>query len=122
MFRLGQKRSKLGVIADQVRSHPYMIDLAGSILDIIHSKPPAYGLDYYSNEGMTSWYDFARAVLALSRSPVRVNPLRTSDYVTRAVRPAYSVMDKAKLKQAFGLEVPYWRDSLRHCLAQLNEE
>jgi dTDP-4-dehydrorhamnose reductase len=108
----------LGVIADQVGSPTYAVDLAGCILDIVASDTSAYGLYHYSNEGVTSWYDFAKAVFDLSGTSILLNPLKTSDYVTRAVRPAFSVMDKTKIKSVFGVKVPYWRESLHRCLRE----
>lgn len=119
MLRLGKERESLGVIVDQVGSPTYAIDLAGAILDIISSGSKAYGIYHYSNEGVTSWYDFAKAIFEISNTTVKVNPVKTSEYVTRAVRPAYSVMDKSKIKSTFGMEIPYWRDSLVRCVGVL---
>ena len=116
MLRLGKERESLGVIVDQVGSPTYAIDLAGALLDIIASGSREYGIYHYSNEGVTSWYDFAKAIFDCSGVSVRVNPVKTSEYVTRAARPAYSVMDKSKIKRVFGISIPYWRDSLVTCL------
>lgn len=120
MLRLGGEREQLGVIIDQAGSPTYAIDLANAILDIIESDNKSYGIYHYSNEGVTSWYDFAKAVFDLSQTTVKLNPVKTSEYVTRAVRPAYSVMDKSKIKSTFGIEIPYWRDSLRVCLERIS--
>jgi len=122
MLRLGKEREQLGVIVDQVGSPTYAIDLAGAILDIIESDSKEYGIYHYSNEGVTSWYDFAKAVFDISETTVKLNPVKTSEYVTKAVRPAYSVMDKTKIKTAFGIQIPYWRDSLAECLQRLAVE
>ncbi|MCF0042537.1 dTDP-4-dehydrorhamnose reductase [Dyadobacter fanqingshengii] len=122
MLRLGKERDQLGVIVDQVGSPTYAIDLAGAILDIIASDSKEYGIYHYSNEGVTSWYDFAKAVFDISETTVRLIPVKTSEYVTKAVRPAYSVMDKTKIKTAFGIQIPYWRDSLAECLQRLAVE
>jgi dTDP-4-dehydrorhamnose reductase len=122
MLRLGREREQLGVIVDQVGSPTYAIDLANTILDIIEADNKAYGIYHYSNEGVTSWYDFAKAVFDLSETTVKLNPVKTSEYVTRAVRPAYSVMDKSKIKNTFGIEIPYWRDSLSICVDRLVNE
>ncbi|MCE6992603.1 dTDP-4-dehydrorhamnose reductase [Dyadobacter sp. CY323] len=119
MLRLGRERDQLGVIVDQVGSPTYAIDLAGAILDIIESGSRAYGIYHYSNEGVTSWYDFAKAVFDISETPVTLVPVKTSEYITKAVRPAYSVMDKTKIKSAFGISIPYWRDSLGICINRL---
>ncbi|MGG7663484.1 dTDP-4-dehydrorhamnose reductase [Dyadobacter sp. BHUBP1] len=122
MLRLGREREQLGVIVDQVGSPTYAIDLANVILDITESGSTSYGIYHYSNEGVTSWYDFAKAVFDLSETTVKLNPVKTSEYVTRAVRPAYSVMDKSKIKNTFGIGIPYWRDSLGVCIDRLVNE
>lgn len=122
MLRLGKEREQLGVIVDQVGSPTYAIDLAGAILDIIESDSKEYGIYHYSNEGVTSWYDFAKAIFDISETTVKLNPVKTSEYVTKAVRPAYSVMDKTKIKTAFGVQIPYWRESLAECLQRLAVE
>ncbi|KAA6441192.1 dTDP-4-dehydrorhamnose reductase [Dyadobacter flavalbus] len=119
MLRLGKDRSELGIIADQIGSPTYAIDLAGAILDITESESKSYGIYHYSNEGVASWYDLAKAVFDISNMPLRLNPLKTAEYVTKAVRPAYSVMDKSKIKSTFGIKIPYWRDSLAKCMEQL---
>ena len=120
MLRLGKERDELGVIIDQAGSPTYAIDLAGAIFDIIHSESSVYGIYHYSNEGVTSWYDFARTIFDISQTDVYVKPVKTVEYVTKAVRPAYSVMDKTKIKNTFGITIPYWCDSLKTCLERLN--
>ncbi len=119
MLRLGKERDELGVIIDQVGSPTYAVDLAGCILEIITSKSDAYGLYHYSNEGVTSWYDFTKAIFELSDYSVKVKPLKTSEYPTKAIRPTYSVMDKSKIKSSLGIQIPYWRDSLTVCIKEL---
>jgi dTDP-4-dehydrorhamnose reductase len=119
MLRLGRERDQLGVIVDQVGSPTYAIDLANVILDIVESGNKAYGIYHYSNEGVTSWYDFAKAVFDISNAQVILNPVKTSEYVTKAVRPAYSVMDKTKIKNTFPIQIPHWRDSLHVCLEKI---
>ena len=121
MLRLGAEREQLGVIVDQAGSPTYAIDLAGAIFDIIESGSTQYGIYHYSNEGVTSWFDFARTIFDISGTTVKVNPVKTSEYVTKAVRPAYSVMDKSKIKNTFGISIPYWRDSLKVCLQRLDK-
>lgn len=116
MLRLGKERDELGVIIDQVGSPTYAVDLAGCILEIITSKSQAFGLYHYSNEGVTSWYDFAKAIFELANYSVKVKPLKTIEYPTKATRPAYSVMDKSKIKSSLSIQIPYWRDSLSQCI------
>ncbi|MGF7075531.1 dTDP-4-dehydrorhamnose reductase [Mucilaginibacter sp. 3215] len=119
MLKLGADRDELKIIADQVGTPTYAIDLAGAILDIIISGSENYGIYHYSNEGVTSWYDFAKGIFDISGTQVKVYPIRTSEYPTKATRPAYSVMDKAKIRNTFGLQIPYWRDSLIVCINAL---
>jgi len=119
MLKLGAERDMLKIIADQVGTPTYCIDLAGCIFDIIASEKNAYGIYHYSNEGVTSWYDFAKGIFDLSGTDVKVLPIRTAEYPVKATRPAYSVMDKTKIKHTFGIEIPYWRDSLAVCIERL---
>ena len=119
MLRLGKERDSLGVIIDQVGSPTYAIDLAGAVLDVIESGSNTYGIYHYSNEGVTSWYDFAKTIFDISGTEVILNPVKTSEYITKAVRPAYSVMDKTKIKTTLGIKIPYWRDSLAVCISRL---
>lgn len=116
MLKLGREKDQLNIIADQIGTPTYAVDLAGAVLDIIASASEGYGTYHYSNEGVTSWYDFAKGIFDISDTKVKVNPIPTSAYPTKARRPAFSVMDKTKIKQVFGIEIPYWRDSLQICL------
>lgn len=121
MLKLGAERDELKIIADQVGTPTYAIDLAGVILTIITAGKKAYGIYHYSNEGVTSWYDFAKSIFDISGTDVKVLPIRTSEYPTNAQRPAYSVLDKAKIKNTFNIEIPYWRDSLKVCIERLTD-
>jgi len=120
MLKLGAERAELGIIADQVGTPTYAIDLANAIFDIIESGSKNYGIYHYSNEGVTSWFDFAKAIFEISGTEVKANPIPGSAYPTKATRPAFSVMDKTKIKDTFGLNVPYWRDSLVDCISKIN--
>ncbi|WP_426668507.1 dTDP-4-dehydrorhamnose reductase [Mucilaginibacter sp. McL0603] len=119
MLRLGAEKDELKVIADQTGTPTYAMDLAACVLDIITANSKAYGTYHYSNEGVASWYDFAKAIFDISETKIKVLPIRTSEYSSRAVRPSYSVMDKTKIKQTFNIEIPYWRDSLITCINKL---
>jgi dTDP-4-dehydrorhamnose reductase len=122
MLRLGAERDQLNIIADQVGTPTYAIDLAGCLLDIIAADNKQYGIYHYSNEGVTSWYDFAQAIFDISGTNVKAYPIRTAQYPTPAVRPTFSVMDKNKIKTTFGIEIPYWRKSLEECIRRLGEQ
>ncbi len=119
MMRLGKEKEELGVIFDQVGTPTYADDLAVFILQIINNqkKLDEFGKVYhFSNEGVASWYDFAIAIMEISKIDCKVKPLRTEDYPTPAKRPHYSIMDKSKTKKTFNVEIPYWRDSLKKCI------
>lgn len=120
MLKLGADRDELNIIADQVGTPTYAIDLANAIYDIIESGQTNYGVYHYSNEGVTSWFDFAKAIFDISETAVKVNPIPGSAYPTKAMRPAFSVMDKSKIKDTFNIEIPYWRDSLVECIKQID--
>lgn len=117
MVRLGNEREELGVIADQIGTPTNGADLARAILTIISlveksEKLFIPGIYHYSNEGVASWYDFTKAIFDITGISCRVKPIATEDYPSPVQRPAYSVMNKSKIKLNFGLQIPYWRDSL----------
>lgn len=119
MLRLGAERDELKIVVDQVGTPTYGMDLADCILHIISGDKIAYGTYHYSNEGVASWYDFAKAIFDISATRVKILPIKTAEYPVKAARPAYSVMDKSKIKQTFDVEIPYWRDSLITCINNL---
>jgi dTDP-4-dehydrorhamnose reductase len=88
---------------------------------VTHQNDAGVKIYHYSNEGVCSWYDFAKAIFELSGMDCKVFPIETKDYPTPAKRPHYSLMNKAKIKQAYGLDIPYWRDSLKICLKELEK-
>lgn len=121
MLRLGKEKEELGVIFDQIGTPTYARDLAAAILQIVKQgiKPGVY---HYSNEGVCSWYDFTRAIHHIAGiTSCRVKPLHTEEYPTPAARPHYSVLDKTKIKEAFNLTIPWWEDSLREMIKELND-
>ncbi len=119
MLRLGKERDVLNVVSDQVGTPTYAGDLANVILKIIARDSVAYGTYHYSNEGVASWYDFAAAIFDISNIDVKVLPIRSEAYPTPAERPAFSVMDKSKIKNELEIEIPYWRDSLVTALQKI---
>ena len=122
MLWLGKEKESLGVIYDQVGTPTYAKDLAQTILEIIpkikNSKLSIYN---YSNEGVLSWYDFAKEIMRMAKLTCHVKPIETKDYPTPATRPHYSLLNKTKIKSTFNLEIPYWKDSLDECLRKLGE-
>jgi dTDP-4-dehydrorhamnose reductase len=124
MLRLGETRKELGVVFDQTGTPTYAGDLAHALLEIIlYSEKYAFvpGIFNYSNEGVCTWYDFASEIMKHSRKGCFVRPIRTHEYPLPAQRPAYGVMDKAKIKEIFGIQIPYWRDSLFSVLENLEK-
>mgnify|MGYP003295729244 CR=1 FL=1 len=120
MLRLGSERAELGVVFDQIGSPTYARDLARAIHHIV-AVGVVPGIYHYSNEGVCSWYDFTKAIFELGGiTTCALKPLHTDEYPTPAARPHYSVLDKTKIKQTYGVEVPYWMDSLRECIEQLS--
>jgi dTDP-4-dehydrorhamnose reductase len=127
MLRLGCEREKLSVVFDQVGSPTRAKDLAFAIMRIIELNTtqceqlvevPIY---HFSGEGVCSWYDFAKTIFELANISCDVSPIETKDYPTPATRPHYSVLNKAKIKDEYELSIPYWKDSLKQCIATLQE-
>ena len=122
MLRLGKEKDSLGVIFDQVGTPTYAKDLAKSILDIIPKiKNDNVEIYHYSNEGVLSWYDFAKEIMRMAKLTCTINPIESKDYPTPVKRPHYSVLNKSKIKEKFNLEIPFWKDSLDECLKTMGE-
>ena len=119
MLRLGREKTELGVIFDQIGTPTYARDLAVAIFAAIE-QGVAPGIYHFSNEGVISWYDFTKAIHRIAGiTTCHVRPLHTAEYPTPASRPHYSVLDKTKIKQTYGLEIPYWEESLKECIERL---
>lgn len=122
MIRIGQERDSLGVIFDQIGTPTYANDLAQAIFAAIN-KGVVRGIYHFSDEGVCSWYDFTIAIHRLAGiASCKVKPLHTADYPAKAPRPHYSVLDKTKIKDTFGIEIPHWEESLKRCINQLRME
>ncbi|MCH5311252.1 MAG: dTDP-4-dehydrorhamnose reductase [Prevotella sp.] len=122
MMRLGREKQELGVIFDQVGTPTYARDLAVAIMTAVE-KGIVPGIYHFSNEGVISWYDFTKAIHRISGiTTCHVRPLHTEEYPTPAARPAYSVLDKTKIKNTLGIEIPYWEESLAECIAALQKD
>ena len=121
MIRLGKEKPSLGVIFDQVGTPTYARDLAVAIMTAIN-KGVVPGIYHFSDEGVTSWYDFTKTIHRIAGiTTCDVRPLHTSEYPTPAARPHFSVLDKTKIKHTYGIEIPYWEDSLRECVEKLKD-
>ncbi|NIG56906.1 dTDP-4-dehydrorhamnose reductase [Chitinophaga sp. Cy-1792] len=124
MKELMAERPELNVVFDQAGTPTYACDLAKVLLQMVQRVAEAPeqqfgGVYHYSNEGVTSWYDFAVAIKELTGATTVVNPITSDKYPTPAQRPAYSVFNKEKIRATFGITIPYWRDSLKECLSFL---
>ena len=119
MIRLGKEKPELGVIFDQIGTPTYARDLAVAIMTAVN-KGIVPGVYHFSNEGVISWYDFTKAIHRIAGiTTCHVKPLHTAEYPTPANRPHYSVLDKTKIKNTYGIEIPYWEESLRDCIERL---
>ena len=122
MLKYGKERESLNVVYDQVGAPTYAADLADVILQIIpkieNNKVAIY---HYSNEGAISWYDFAKEIMKMGKLECQINPIESHEYPTPTPRPHYSVLNKSKIKKDFGIEIPYWKDSLDKCLHKMGE-
>ena len=125
MLRLGQERETLNVVFDQTGTPTYAADLAQAIMKIVESSESnslKTGIFNYANEGVCSWYDFAHEIMQQAGLKCVVRPIETKDYPAPAPRPHYSVLNKARIKTEYGLEIPNWKDSLSRCLAVLKNQ
>ena len=126
MLRLGNEKEDLGVIFDQVGTPTYARDLAKTCLDILSGDSSVNiskngNLYHFSNEGVTSWYDFAISIMELGGVNCKVKPIQTKDYPTLAKRPQYSVLNKSKIKTDYKIQIPYWKDSLKECINKIKK-
>ncbi|WP_432714334.1 dTDP-4-dehydrorhamnose reductase [Pedobacter sp.] len=119
MLKLAQVKEHLQVIYDQVGTPTYAMDLARVIITIINANQKAYGIYHYSNEGVASWYDFAKAIFEFAEVDIEVEAVNSSAFITKAKRPHYSVLDKAKIKNTFDITIPYWKESLNRCINRI---
>jgi dTDP-4-dehydrorhamnose reductase len=121
MIRLGKERDELGVVVDQIGTPTHAADLAMAIMKIVqkNGNNNIKEIYHYSNEGVISWYDFAIAIMKEANISCRVNAIESKDFPAKANRPFYSVLNKAKLKNDFQIEVPYWLDSLKVMIKQI---
>jgi len=117
MLRLAETRDEISVVADQIGTPTNAADLANAILKILPQiSNDMVQLFHYSNEGVCSWYDFAKAIFEIGNIKVKVNTIESSQYPTLADRPFYSVLNKSKINETYQLEISYWRDSIVKCL------
>lgn len=122
MRKLTAEKDSLKVVFDQVGTPTYAADLASIIYkiiedDLLHEQ----GIYHFSDEGVCSWYDFAKEICELSGNTCDIQPCHSDEFPSKVKRPHFSVLDKTKLKETFGVQVPYWRDSLKKCIMELEK-
>ncbi len=127
MIKYGIERDSLNVVFDQIGSPTYAKDLATAILTIVEnvensSKQFIPGIYHFSNEGVCSWYDFTKEIHSIAGIECNVQPIESKDFPSPAKRPFYSVLNKHKIKETFGVSVPYWKDSLKQCIEKLQNK
>lgn len=125
MLKLGAEKDEIKVVFDQIGTPTYASDLASTILQILKTVTSdsnlfAPGIYHYSNEGVCSWYDFAQMIFKLANLNCKIEAVSSDQFPTLAKRPAYSVMDKTKIKKQFNISIPFWIDSLEKCLKEIN--
>jgi dTDP-4-dehydrorhamnose reductase len=121
MIKLGQTKSSINVVYDQIGTPTYATDLAEAIMKML-DRSSLDSIYHFSNEGVCSWYDFAKKIMELNKLKCKVMPILSKDYPTVAKRPFYSVLDKSDIKESLHIEIPHWEDSLKKCLTFLNEQ
>jgi len=120
MIRLGREKEQLGVVFDQIGTPTYAADLAWAIFTVIETPVWRPGVYHFTNEGVCSWYDFTLAIHELAGiTRCKVRPILSAEYEYKTPRPHYSVLDKSKFKQTFGVEIPHWKASLERCVVRL---
>lgn len=128
MLSLTESRPEIKVVCDQIGTPTYALDLAKVIFHIIENKQFIEGIYHYTNEGVCSWWEFAKGIYSLAREldPKRpqcsIEPCTSAEFGSKVARPPYSVLDKSKIKTTFGIEIPSWRESLEHCLRTLKSK
>lgn len=120
MRDLTSSRESLKVVFDQVGTPTYAGDLAEAICHIIETgQLDKTGTYHFSNEGVCSWFDFAKAICEMSGNTCDIRPCHSDEFPSPVARPHFSVLDKTKIKQTFGIRIPYWTDSLKHCIEEI---
>lgn len=116
ILALAEKQNEIRVVCDQIGTPTYARDLAEAVLAVLKSHQWVAGIYHFTDEGAASWYDFAKAILRIAGKKTRVVPIPTEDYPTLAQRPAYSILDRSRIKATYGVEIPHWEDALADCV------
>lgn len=122
MIKYGREKDEMRVVYDQIGTPTYAADLAAVIVEILTNRLWTPGIYHYTNEGICSWYDFAKAIHRIMGIECNVYPVTSAEYKSKTPRPLYSVLNKNKIKKTFDIKIPYWMDSLERCLAKIKEQ
>lgn len=123
ILRLGKERDRLTVVADQIGTPTHAGDLAEAIIQILPQiRQGTKAIYHYTNEGVCSWYDFATVIIEEAGLSCHIEPIKTAQYPTKAIRPAYSVLDKTHIKQDFGITIRHWYKAIRDCIREIQEK
>lgn len=120
ILRMADEGKTLKIVSDQIGTPTYATDLAKAIIKILQSHQWVEGIYHFANEGVCSWYDFAKAIIRISGKKANVVPIPTEDYPTPAARPYYSILDKCRIKATYGVSIPHWEESLVNCIKRMN--
>jgi dTDP-4-dehydrorhamnose reductase len=121
MLQLMQRQNEISVVNDQFGSPTYAADLAEATLQIVSSEKWQPGIFHYCNDGIITWYDFAKAIAEISGNNCKINPIATKEYPTPAARPTYSALDTSKIKNSFGIQIKNWKESLGVCIERIKK-
>ena len=125
MLQLTAQKPQVKVVFDQVGTPTYAYDLAATIFNIVENRQyeGKDGIYHFSNEGVCSWFDFAKMIVKYAgHTACDIRPCHSSEFSSKVHRPSYSVLDKTKIKEAFGIQIPYWTESLQTCIEQLKNK
>ena len=119
MLRLADSQKEVRVVSDQIGTPTYARDLACAILKVLQSHQWVAGIYHFTDEGAASWYDFAHAIFRIAGKKVKLVPIPTEDFPTPESRPAYSILDRSRIKATYGVEIPHWEESLEDCMKRI---
>ena len=119
MLRLADSQKEVRVVSDQIGTPTYARDLACAILKVLQSHQWVAGIYHFTDEGAASWYDFAHVIFRIAGKKVKLVPIPTEDFPTPASRPAYSILDRSRIKATYGVEIPHWEESLEDCMKRI---
>ena len=119
MLRLADSQKEVRVVSDQIGTPTYARDLACAILKVLQSHQWVAGIYHFTDEGAASWYDFAHAIFRIAGKKVKLVPIPTEDFPTPASRPAYSILDRSRIKATYGVDIPHWEESLEDCMKRI---